>query len=211
MFFYFDLHKLLSFEKIDDLKVFFQKQLKLNPQKFMLSFFLGYFFVAALSLPGAAILTLLAGALFGFSKALLIVSFASSLGATACFLIARFLLKETLQEKFGDRFKSIQEGFERDGTLYLLSLRLIPAVPFFLVNLLMALTRIKTLKFYIVSQLGMLIGTAIFVNAGTQLAGIKNPKDILNPALVFSLILLAVAPFLIKKIFKTLRGQYEKI
>ncbi len=206
LFFYLDFHHWMSFEKIEELQALAQNQFKENPLFFMFFFFISYMLMAALSLPGAAVMTLLCGALFGFFKGVIIASFASSIGATLCFILSRFLLKDWVEAKFGHKLKPIQDGFEKDGFMYLFSLRLIPAVPFFLVNILMALTRIKVFSFYWVSQLGMLIGTALFVNAGTQLATIESPKDILSPSLVASLVLLGVAPIIIKKIFYKFKG-----
>ena len=159
-----------------------------------------YITVTALSLPGAAILTLAGGAIFGLLWGAIIVSFASSIGATLAFLAARFLFKDSIQARFGDRLKAINEGIARDGAFYLFTLRLVPLFPFFVINLLMGLTTLKTTTFYWVSQLGMLAGTLVYVNAGTQLAKIESVSDILSPALVGSFALLGVFPLIAKKI-----------
>ena len=145
-----------------------------------------YVAVTALSLPGAAIMTLAGGALFGLGLGTLIVSFASSIGATLAFLAARTLLRDWVQARFGERLRAINEGVARDGAFYLFSLRLVPVFPFFLVNLLMGLTPIGTLTFYGVSQVGMLLGTIVYVNAGTQLAGINSLADVASPGLLAS-------------------------
>ena len=159
-----------------------------------------YIAVAGLSLPGAAILTLAGGALFGLLWGTVIVSFASTIGATLAFLAARFLFRDSIQSRFGDRLKAINEGIARDGTYYLFTLRLVPVFPFFVINLLMGLTALKTRTFYWVSQLGMLAGTLVYVNAGTQLAKIESLSGILSPALVGSFVLLGVFPLIAKKI-----------
>lgn len=159
-------------------------------------FFLVYVLVAATSLPLAVWMTLGAGALFGFWQGLLLVSFASALGATLAFLVARWLLRDVLEARFGERLKAINQGIDRDGAFYLFSLRLIPVVPFFLVNLLMGLTKIPTRTFYLISQVGMLAATAVYVNAGTQLAQVTGPRDILSPALILSFLALAGFPWL---------------
>jgi pyruvate/2-oxoglutarate dehydrogenase complex dihydrolipoamide dehydrogenase (E3) component/uncharacterized membrane protein YdjX (TVP38/TMEM64 family) len=157
-----------------------------------------YVAVAALSLPGAAILTLAGGGIFGLGWGLLLVSFASSIGATLSFLAARFVLRDAVQSKFGARLAEMNKGIERDGALYLFSLRLIPVVPFFVINLLMGLTTLRTWTFYWVSQLGMLAGTAVYVNAGTQLAHIQSLRDVASPGLLGAFALLGLFPWLAK-------------
>lgn len=159
-------------------------------------FFLAYVAVTALSLPGAAIMTLAAGALFGVALGTLIVSFASTIGATGAFLAARYLLRDVVQARFGERLRPINEGVARDGAFYLFSLRLVPVFPFFLVNLLMGLTPIRTGLFAIVSQIGMLLGTIVYVNAGTQLAQIDSLAAVASPGLLASFAALGVLPWL---------------
>lgn len=159
-----------------------------------------YIAVTGLSLPGATLLTLAGGALFGLFWGTVIVSFASSIGATLAFLAARFLFKDTIQTQFGDHLKDINDGITRDGAYYLFTLRLVPLFPFFVINLLMGLTTLQTRTFYWVSQIGMLAGTLVYVNAGTQLAKITTLSDILSPALVGSFALLGVFPLIAKKI-----------
>ncbi len=157
-----------------------------------------YVAVTALSLPGAAILTLAAGAIFGLWRGTLIVSFASTIGASLAFLSSRYLLRDWVKARFGNRIAAIDRGIARDGAFYLLTLRLIPAFPFFLVNLAMGLTAMRLLTFALVSQAGMLLGTLVYVNAGTQLAAIESTRDILSPALIGSFVLLGLFPLFAK-------------
>ncbi len=163
-------------------------------------FFSGYVLATALSLPGAVILTLAAGAIFGLVTGLIIVSFASTLGATLAFLLSRFLFRDTVQNKFGNQLETINRGVREEGAFYLFTLRLIPAFPFFAVNLLMGLTPIKTTVYAIASQLGMLPGTAVFVNAGNQLSKIDSLSDILSPSLIAAFALLGIFPIVAKKL-----------
>ena len=152
-----------------------------------------------MSLPGAVILTLAAGAIFGLVTGIIIVSFASTLGATCSFLISRFLFRDSVQNKFGNHLETINNGVKEEGAFYLFTLRLIPAVPFFAVNLLMGLTPIKTVVYALVSQLGMLPGTAVFVNAGNQLSKIDSVGDILSPSLIAAFAMLGIFPIIAKK------------
>ncbi|HBU51514.1 MAG TPA: pyridine nucleotide-disulfide oxidoreductase [Alteromonas australica] len=178
----------------------FQSQIAQNPVLSIGVFFAIYVAVTALSLPGAAILTLAAGALFGLVQGLVIVSFASSVGATLAFLVSRFILRDTVRNKFKEKLKKIDEGVEKQGAFYLFTLRLVPVFPFFLINLLMGLTSLKTWTFYWVSQVGMLAGTAVYVNAGTQLAQIDSLSGIVSPGLIFSFVLLGIFPWIAKAI-----------
>lgn len=163
-----------------------------------LIYFLSYVFITAFSIPGAAVVTLLGAALFGFWLSLLLVSFASTIGATLAFLSSRYLLKEWVQTRFGDKLHAVNQGMARDGAFYLLSLRLIPVFPFFLINLLMGLSPIALTRYYWVSQLGMLPGTAVYINAGTQLAQINSLSGIISPAVLLSFALLGLFPLLMK-------------
>ncbi len=172
-------------------------------------FFLIYIFITALSLPGAAVMTLLAGAMFGFWQGLFTVSFASSIGATLAFLMARFLLKDWIQGKYSRQLFAINQGFEKEGGFYLFALRLIPAFPFFLINILAGLMPIKTRNFYVISQLGMLPGTAVYVYAGTELAKVQSLSDIASPSLLGAFVLLGLFPILSKKIIEILRKKRE--
>lgn len=178
-----------------------------SPWLTTLAFFAGYVLVVALSLPGATIMTLAIGALFGFWYGVLLVSFASSLGATLAFLVSRYLLRDMVQRRFGGKLKGINEGIARDGALYLFLLRLMPVFPFFLINLLMGLTHIPTFTFYWVSQLGMLAGTLVYVNAGTQLANVDSLSGILSPAVLLSFALLGVFPLLAKRVGQAIQRR----
>ncbi len=170
------------------------------PALSFLGFALIYILVTALSLPGAAVLTLLAGGLFGLWQGLILVSFAASIGATLAMLAARFLFRDLVATKFTAAMTLVNEGMRADGARYLLTLRLVPAVPFFVINLVMGLTNLSARRFYWVSQLGMLPGTLIFVNAGNQLADLQSPAGILSPELLGSLVLLALLPWLMKAV-----------
>ena len=170
-------------------------------------FFALYVAVTALSLPGAAILTLAAGAIFGFWTGLLLVSFASSIGATLAMLAARFLLRDAVQRRFGERLAPIHAGIAKDGAFYLFALRLVPLFPFVVINLLMGLTPIRTATFYWVSQIGMLAGTAVYVNVGTQLAQLESLAGVLSPALLGSFVLLGVFPLVAARVVEALRAR----
>lgn len=168
-------------------------------------YFVTYVVVTALSLPGAAIMTLLGGAIFGLGWGLLLVSFASSVGATLAFLVSRLLLRDWVQSRFGKSLKTINKGVERDGAFYLFSLRLVPVFPFFLINLVMGLTPIKTLTFYWVSQVGMLLGTAVYVNAGVELGELSSLGGLLSADLILSFLLLAAMPWVGKAVVAIIR------
>ena len=170
-------------------------------------FALAYVLVTAFSLPVATAMTLFGGALFGFSTGFVVISFASSVGATLAFLMARFLLKDSLQKKYGQHLTKVNEGFAREGAFYLFALRLVPAVPFFVVNALMGLLPIKTRTFYWVSQLGMLPATAVYVYAGTELGKISSLSHIVSPSLLAALALLGLLPIAAKKALGFLRSQ----
>ncbi len=170
-------------------------------------FFAVYVAVTALSLPGAVIMTLAAGAIFGVLWGVVMVSFASTLGATLAFLAARFALRDWVQGHFGDKLKTMNAGMAKEGGLYLFTLRLIPIFPFFIINLLMGLTPIRAWTFYWVSQIGMLAGTLVYVNAGAQLTRLDSLKDILSPALLFSFALLGLFPLIAKQIVSIVKAR----
>jgi len=163
--------------------------------------------VTALSLPGATVMTLAGGALFGFWPALLVVSFASTIGATLAMLVARFLLRDWVQGKFGDKLRAINAGIEKEGAFYLFSLRLVPIFPFFLINLAMGLTPLRAVLFYAVSQIGMLPGTAVYINAGTQLGQLESAGGILSPALLLSFTLLGLFPLIARKLLVIIKER----
>jgi pyruvate/2-oxoglutarate dehydrogenase complex dihydrolipoamide dehydrogenase (E3) component/uncharacterized membrane protein YdjX (TVP38/TMEM64 family) len=207
LFFVLDLQQIFNLE-------YFQAQrdviLAYKTEDFWLSsliYFLLYIIVAALSLPAAAILTIAGGAVFGLAWGLLMVSFASTIGATLAFLLSRTLLRDWVQTRFGRYLKPINDGIERDGAFYLFTLRLIPVFPFFLVNALMALTPISTLSFYVVSQLGMLFGTALYVNVGAELGMATSLPDIFNIGVIRAVVVLAIFPWLAKLLLRILRNR----
>ncbi len=207
LFYRFGLSEYLSLDTLKSRQAEFAEFYAANPVLVIGAFFLVYVATTALSLPGAAILTLAGGALFGLVTGTIIVSFASSIGATLAFLGSRFLLRDWVQAKFGDRLRAINEGVEKDGAFYLFSLRLIPAIPFFVINLAMGLTAIKARTFYWVSQIGMLLGTIVYVNAGTQLGRISSLKDIASPGLIGSFVALAFMPWIARWLMGILKRR----
>lgn len=206
-FFYFGLNERLSADGISGTIAEIEAFRAENAVLVLVVFTLVYIAVTAASLPGAAILTLIAGALFGLVTGTILVSIASTIGATLAFLSSRYVLRDTIEGKFGDRLKTINEGLERDGAFYLFSLRMIPVIPFFVINLVMGLTRIKTWTYVWVSQLGMLLGTAVYVNAGTQLARLDGLDGILSPSILGSLVLLGIVPWIAKAIIGWLQRR----
>ncbi len=168
-------------------------------------YFLIYVVITAFSIPGAAVVTLLGAALFGFWISLILVSFASTIGATLAFLSSRYLLRDWVQTKFERKLSAINAGVEKDGSLYLLSLRLIPVFPFFLINLLMGLTPMSVSRFYVTSQIGMLPGTAVYLNAGTQLATINSLSEAISPSVLLSFALLGLFPIIAKWVMNKIR------
>lgn len=207
MFFHFNLHQLLTLEGLKGSMEQFNQYKEQSPLLVFGGFFLLYVVVTALSLPGAAILTLAAGALFGLVEGLLVASFASTVGATLAFLVSRYLLRDTIKQRFPERLDAIDAGVEKEGGFYLFTLRLVPVFPFFLINLLMGVTAIKAWTFYWVSQVGMLAGTFVFVNAGTQLAQIESLSGILSLDLILSFALLGVFPFIAKGILNVFKKR----
>jgi uncharacterized membrane protein YdjX (TVP38/TMEM64 family) len=172
--------------------------------------FLIYVAVTGLSLPGATVLTLTCAWFFGFWRGVLLVSFASTAGATLAFLVSRFLLRDSIQRRFGDRLQTFNQALEREGAFYLFMLRLIPAVPFFVINAVMGLTPLRTGTYWWVSQLGMLPGTAVYVYAGSRVPDLttlaeKGVKGILSPQLLIAFVLLGVVPLILKRIVQRLR------
>lgn len=206
-YFIFDLGQYVSLDFFKSQQEAIMSYYEANPWITVGLFFAIYVAVTGLSLPGAAVMTLAAGAIFGLLWGTIIVSFASSIGATLAFLIARFVLYDTVQDRYGRSLKAINQGVKRDGAFYLFTLRLVPAFPFFIINLVMGLTPIKTLTFYWVSQLGMLPGTLVYVNAGTQIAQIESLSGILSPGLIFSFILLGIFPLIAKKIVELVKAR----
>ncbi|GGK67654.1 FAD-dependent oxidoreductase [Amphritea balenae] len=206
-FFMFDLGSYLSLDYIKGQQDALQGWVADNQLLAVAAFMLIYIAVTALSLPGAAVMTLAGGAVFGLFSGLIMVSFASSIGATLAFLMARYLFREPLTNKFSSYIEPINRGIEKDGISYLFTLRLVPLFPFFVINAVLGLTRMKAKTFYWVSQLGMLPGTVIFVNAGTQLAAIEQPGDILSPGLILSFCLLGIFPWIAKAIVSVIQRR----
>ena len=206
-YFALDLGRFLSLDYFKGQQVAIESGRAAHPLQAALAFFIVYVAVTGLSLPGAAVMTLAGGAVFGLFWGLLLVSFASSLGATLAFLASRFLLRDWVQKRFGEHLRAINAGIGRDGGFYLFTLRLVPIFPFFVINLMMGLTPLRTWSFYWVSQLGMLAGTLVYVNAGTQLAKIDSLAGILSPALLGSFVLLGIFPLIAKKIVDALAAR----
>ena len=201
----FDFNKILSFDTIkatyQDIQILINK----NYILYYSAFFILYVVVTAFALPISLIKTLLAGALFGFWPGLILVSFASSIGSTFCFLFSRYALRAYIQKSFSNYLDKINKGIETDGWLYLLFLRLSPIFPFFIINLVFGLTKMKTLEFYVVSQIGMFIATAIFVNAGVQISNLNSLEEILSFKIVASLTVIGLFPLLVKYIYKMIK------
>jgi pyruvate/2-oxoglutarate dehydrogenase complex dihydrolipoamide dehydrogenase (E3) component/uncharacterized membrane protein YdjX (TVP38/TMEM64 family) len=206
-FFAFGGHAYLTFDNIKAQQAAIQEYYGTHPWQTALGYFLVYIAVTGLSLPGAAVMTLIGGAIFGLLWGTVIVSFASSIGATLALLASRFVLRDWVQQKFGQHLRAINEGVEKEGGSYLFTLRLIPVIPFFAINLVMGLTPMRTWTFYWVSQLGMLAGTIVYVNAGTQLAAIQSPAGILSPGLIGAFVLLGIFPLIAKKIVDVAKAR----
>ena len=209
-FFVFDLDRFFSLDALQRSKAAIDQYRDAHAVLASAAFFGVYVAVAALSLPGAGILTLAGGAIFGLVWGLVLVSFASAIGATCAFLIARFLLHDAIQKRFGDRLKAINAGVRKDGAFYLFTLRLIPAFPFFVINVLMGLTPIPVHTFYWVSQVGMLPVTIVFVIAGTELAKIERLQDVLSPTLIASLVLIGLFPLIARKVVEKINARRKK-
>ena len=206
-FFIFDLQQYLSLEYLKSQKDALNELYSQRPILIIGAYFIIYVAFTALALPAAAILTLAGGAIFGFWTGLVIVSFASTIGATLAFVFTRFLFHDAVQAKFGELLETVNAGIEKEGAFYVFGLRLVPLFPFFVVNSILALTKLKTFTFYWASQLGMLAGTAVFVNAGTQLAQIDSLDGILNIKLIASFVLLGVFPIVAKKFLEFLKSR----
>ncbi|BES73501.1 bifunctional TVP38/TMEM64 family protein/FAD-dependent oxidoreductase [Marinobacter nanhaiticus D15-8W] len=207
LFFAFDLGRFFSLDYIVEQRDVLQQEVDQHPGISGIIFFLIYVAVTGLSLPGAAVMTVLGGALFGLFFGLVLVSFASAIGATLAFLASRVLFRDTVQRRFGDSLRTVNKGVEQDGSFYLFGLRLVPLFPFFVINLVMGLTPMKTLRFYWVSQLGMLPGTIVYVNAGTQLGQVDSLGGILSPQLIGSFVLLAIFPIIARSIMNLIKRR----
>lgn len=177
-----------------------------HPYLVIAIYFIVYVIVTGASLPGAALMTLVGGALFGLLLGTIIISFASTIGATIAFLMSRYVLRDTVQNRFGEKLRLVNEEMEKDGAFYLFTVRLVPAIPFFVINLVMGLTPIKTLTYFFVSQIGMLAGTIVYVFAGTQIATIDSLSGILSPGIIIAFTVLGLFPLLAKKLLELIKS-----
>ena len=200
--FFFDYSQYFSFEMIKEQHQNLKNLIDTNYLLFFGLFFILYIVVTAFALPFAALKTILAGALFGLIPGVILTSFASSIGSTLCLLMSRFVLRDYVEKKYSNYIEKINEGIKKDGIYYLFFLRLSPIFPFFVINLVFGLTKMKAFTFYIVSQIGMFIGTIIFVNAGVQLSRINKISDILSIEIIISFILIGLVPLIIKKLIE---------
>jgi pyruvate/2-oxoglutarate dehydrogenase complex dihydrolipoamide dehydrogenase (E3) component/uncharacterized membrane protein YdjX (TVP38/TMEM64 family) len=200
IFFYFDLEQYLSLEYVKTQQQIIDQYYAENRALTLIVFFVLYVLITGVSLPGATVLTLAGGAIFGLITGLILISFASTIGASIAFLVSRYLFRDAVQTRFGTSLKAINDGIDKDGPFYLFALRLVPAFPFFVINLVMGLTTLRLWTFFWVSQLGMFAGTVVYVNAGTQLAQIESASDIFSGEILLSFLLLAMLPFVGKKI-----------
>ena len=206
-FFFFDLGDYLSLSYLKSQQARIEAYHDAHPVQSAAIYFAGYVAVTALSLPAAAVLTLLGGAIFGLLAGTLLCSFASTAGATIAFLAARFLLRDMVTTRFGHHLDALNRGVEKDGAFYLFTLRLVPLFPFFVINLAMALTPIRTFTFAWVSQVGMLAGTVVYVNAGTQLARLESLDGILSPALIASFVLIGIFPWVARRAVAAVKAR----
>jgi uncharacterized membrane protein YdjX (TVP38/TMEM64 family) len=207
LFFGAGFDRYLTLESLKESQGQFAAMRAQSPRLTALAAFLIYVGIVALSLPGATVMSLAIGALFGFWGGALLVSFASTIGATLAFLASRYLLRDMVQQRFGDRLKGVNAGMVQEGAFYLFMLRLVPVFPFFLINLLMGLTPVRTVTFYWVSQIGMLPGTLVYVNAGTQLGRVDSLSGILTPGVLLSFALMGAFPLVAKRVGQALRRR----
>ncbi len=211
LFKFFDLGQYLRLDYIKAQQENFSALYQARPVLVVACYMLIYIVVTALSLPGAAVMTLAGGGLFGLVTGTIAVSFASTIGATLACIVSRYLLRDWVQKKSGDKLAKINQGMEKEGGFYLFSLRLVPIFPFFVINLAMGLTPIKIPTYYWVSQLGMLPATIVYVNAGTQLAKIDSLTGILSPGLILSFVLLGLFPVLSKKLLALYKNKHAQV
>lgn len=207
VFFHYDLERFFSLNYIKEQNTSLRQAYNQNKVSFVLEYLALYIISTALSFPGATILTLAAGAIFGLFYGTIYVTIASTLGATLAFLAARYLLRDFVQRKFHDNLIMINKGIAKDGAFYLFSLRVIPVVPFFVINMTMGLTEMKTWTFFWISLVGMILGTVVYVQAGTELVQITSAKGLLSPSLILLFILVGILPFFAKKLFTYLRTR----
>lgn len=204
---YIGPEKYLNLEYVKSQLSEFKSYRDSNPVLTAVIFSAIYIFVTAASIPGALVLTLVGGAIFGFAVGTGVVLVSATIGATIAFLVARYLFDDLVQKKMGERVAKIRESFQKEGALYLFSMRLVPVIPFFVINLVMGLTSIRTAVFFFASLVGMAPGTMVFVNAGTQLAKLDSVKGLLSPTLIASFVLLAVFPYIAKYLLKIVKAR----
>lgn len=209
IFSYLDLSSYLTLSYIKESQAHFQEIYLTNKLLVIASYMLIYIIVTALSLPGAAVMTIAGGALFGLQVGIVAVSISSTVGATLACFFSRFILRDWVDKKLGERLKAINEGVENEGAFYLFTARLIPVFPFFVINLAMGLTKMPLLRFFWVSQLGMLAGTAVYVNAGRELGKIDSLSGILSPGLISSFIILGLFPIIMKRLVALIRKKQQ--
>lgn len=207
IFIAFDLHRFLTLEYLHQSENGLRQFQANNPFLLIFFYFVVYLLVAAFALPGALVVTLAGGFLFGLVEGLLLVSFASTLGATLAFLVARYILRDWIEKKYSDKLKVVNDGIAREGGFYLFTMRLIPVFPFFLINVVMGVTKMKVSTFYLVSQIGMLPATLVFVNAGKELGKLDSISGILSPGLLASFAALGLLPITAKKCINLLRRK----
>jgi uncharacterized membrane protein YdjX (TVP38/TMEM64 family) len=207
LFQYFELSQYLSLDYLKSSRDSLAQLYAENTLVVIAAYFCIYVLVTSLSLPGAAVMTLAGGAVFGLVTGTIIVSFASTIGATLACIVSRYLLQDWVQSRFGEKLATINEGLEKEGAFYLFTMRLIPAFPFFLINLAMGLSKLPVRTFYWVSQLGMLPGTIVYVNAGKELGKIDSLGSILSPSLLISFALLGLLPITLKKLIALYRRK----
>lgn len=209
VFWIFNLGQYLSLSYIKESQERFHALYSGNPALVIAGYMIIYILVTSLSLPGATVMTLAGGALFGLAVGTILVSFASTIGATLACIVSRFILRDWVQGKVGDKLKTVNKGIEKEGLFYLFTLRLIPVFPFWLINLVMGLTRMPVRTFYWVSQVGMLPGTIVYVNAGKELGKIESVSGIRSPGLLFSFVLLGLFPIAAKKAIALYKSKKE--
>ncbi len=207
LFFVFDLGQYLTLDYVKAQQQVLDQYYVENRVGTLIGYFVLYVVITGASLPGATVLTLAGGAIFGLVTGVVLISFASTIGASIAFLVSRYLFRDTVQSRFGSSLKSINNGIDKDGPFYLFALRLVPAFPFFVINLVMGLTRLRLWTFFWVSQLGMFAGTIVYVNAGTQLAQIESASGIFSTGIVLSFVLLAMLPFIGRKIVAVIASR----
>ena len=201
LYYFFDLQNFITFESVKLYQAILIKFFEDNPHLFLFFYFITYVILTSFSLPGATVLTIVGGGIFGIFVGTIVVSFASSIGATFAMLISRYLARKWVQKKFSKEMQKINHRINMEGVYYLFFLRLLPLIPFFVVNLVMGLTSVRTVTFFWVSQLGMLPATIVYVNAGLQLNNLNSISDVYSPEFLISFLILAMFPFLVKKFY----------